>query len=179
MSVDVVARPVFGKAELEWLTHQREAHAHSPGPPEFTLVFPGAAAEADIVVAHVRAVCAATPRVSFCLRAAVIVPEPVLGWYHVFLVPEEGFAALIRLHERLNAGPLVACLRPEEPYIPHLTVASVKEFDLARRTKSALNAQDLAVAGRIDEVEVRRRDAADPHRLASVPLAHHHGLFHH
>ncbi|HVC54163.1 MAG TPA: 2'-5' RNA ligase family protein [Stellaceae bacterium] len=176
MSFDVVARPVFGKADLDWLTHLRETHAHSLGPPEFTLVFPGPAAEPDIVAGQVRAACAATPRVHFCLRAAVIVPELTLGWFHVFLVPEEGFAALIRLHERLHAGPLAACLRPEEPYIPHMTVASVKEFDLARRTKSALNAHDLAVSGRIDEVEVRQRDAAEPHRIAIVPLAHH-GLF--
>ena len=173
---EIVARPLFGKAELEWLTRLRATHARAPGPPEFTLVFPGLAEAPDDVVGHVAAVGAATPRISFILRSAVIVPEPGAG-YHVFLVPEEGFGAIIRLHDRLHVGPLAGFLRPEQPYIPHLTVVTVRDFELARHTKAQLNSRELAVSGRIEEIELRRRDDGPARRVAKVALARH-GLFH-
>lgn len=174
-ALEVVARPEFGKAELDWLTHLRQTRAHSAGAPAFTLVFPGAQS-ADEVVKHVGETCAVVSRIRFCLRSAMIVPEAKMGLYHVFLVPDEGFGAIIRLHERLHTGPLACCLHPETPYIPHVTVASTKEFDAARQTMALLNAKDLAIAGRIDEVEVHERDSAVPRCLAKAPLKH--GFFH-
>jgi hypothetical protein len=50
----------------------------------------------------------------------MIVPD--LSWFHVFLVPDEGFGAIVRP----PVGSLAGGLHPEMPYIPHLTVASVK-----------------------------------------------------
>jgi len=175
-ALEVVARPEFGKSELEWLMQLRETKAHSSGPPAFTLVFPGAESAID-VVKHVEAICATTTRIRFSLRSAMIVPEHKMGWYHVFLVPDEGFGAIIRLHDRLHVGPLACCLRPDAPYLPHVTVASSKDFDTARQTMAALNAQDLAIAGRIDELEVQERDSAEPRCVARLPLARA-GLFH-
>jgi 2'-5' RNA ligase len=175
-ALEVVAKPDFAKADLEWLTQLRAAKAHNAGPPSFTLVFPGATSAID-VVKHVKAVGKSTDRIRFCLRAAMVVPEHKSGWFHVFLVPDEGFGAIIRLHDRLHVGPLAGCWRPDMPYIPHLTVASTRDLCQARKTMASLNARDLAVAGRIEEIEVQARDANEHHCVARVPLSHH-GLFH-
>jgi len=174
-ALEVVAKPEFPRAELDWLVHLRQARTHSDGAPAFTLVFPGAQLSDD-VIQQVKATCANTSRIRFCLRSAMIVPEAQMGLYHVFLVPDEGFGAIIRLHERLHAGPLACCLRPEAPYIPHVTVASTKEFRDARQTMALLNAKDLAISGRFDEIEVHERDSATPRCVAKVALKH--GFFH-
>jgi hypothetical protein len=170
-AIEVVAKPEFGKAELEWLLNLRQTRAHSSGPPAFTLVFPGADSTMKEVVQHVEATCAFTSRIRFCLRSAIIVPDFNMSWFHVFLVPDEGFGAIIRLHDRLHVGPLASCLRPEVPYIPHLTVASAKELDVARRTKASLNARDLAITGRIDKLEVHENRADGPRCIARIELA--------
>jgi hypothetical protein len=175
-ALEVVAKPEFGKAGLDWLMEQRERRAHTQGAPSFTLVFPGAEA-ADEVVKHVAGICTATPRIRFCLRSAMIVPEAKMGCFHVFLVPDEGFGAVIRLHDRLHTGPLACCWRPELPYIPHVTVASTREIGRARQIMATLNAQGLALVGRIDEIEVHERDDAEPRCLAKLPLKHG-GFFH-
>jgi hypothetical protein len=175
-ALEVVAKPEFGRAELEWLVQLRQARAHSSGPPSFTLVFPGAEAVTD-VVRHVEATCATTPRIRFCLRSAMIVPEEKTGSFHVFLVPKEGFSAIIRLHDRLHVGPLACCLRPDMPYIPHVTVATTKELALARSIMASLNAKSLAITGHIDEVEVQSRDSGVPRRIVKIPLARN-GFFH-
>jgi hypothetical protein len=91
-------------------------------------------------------------------------------------VPDEGFGAIIRLHDKLHVGSLADCLRPDVPYIPHLTIASVQDFKQARRIKAKLNGYDLGMDGRIEALEVHQRDAGISKRLANVPLRHH-GLF--
>jgi 2'-5' RNA ligase len=175
-ALEVVAKPVFAKSETEWLANLRKTLAYSAGSPEFTLVFPGSQSPTREIVQHIEAVCAVTPRIQFCLRSAMIVPDMQMSWFHVFLVPDEGFGAIIRLHDRLHVGPLAEALRRDEPYIPHLTVASVKEFDAARHVKASLNGNDLEIAGHIDELEVHERDGAAPRCVARIALAHR-GLF--
>jgi hypothetical protein len=174
-ALEVVAKPEFGKAEFEWLTHLRQTRAHSAGVPAFTLVFPGAESTED-VVKQVQTTCANTPRIRFCLRSAIVAPEARMGLYHVFLVPDEGFGAIIRLHQRLHVGALACCLQRDMPYIPHLTVASTDDFGAARQTMAVLNSKELAISGRIDEVEVHERDSAVPRCVAKAPLKH--GFFH-
>jgi 2'-5' RNA ligase len=173
-AIEVVAKPRFPEPEAKWLIQLRESRAHSPGSPEFTLVFPGTDFLVSDVVRHVEAVCARTQRIRFRLRSAVIVPD--MGLYHVFLVPDEGFGAIIRLHEHLHVGPLAECLRPDVPYIPHLTVATADDFNTARRIKASLNANDFDIVGHIDEIEIHQRDATVPRCVARVALRHH-GLF--
>jgi len=175
-ALEVVARPEFGKTDLEWLTHLRETRARSAGAPHFTLVFPGARS-AEEVVKHVGETCAAIPRIRFCLRSAMIVPEHKMGLFHVFLVPDEGFGAIVRLHDQLHHGPLACCWHPDTPYIPHVTVASTTEPGAARQTMSMLNAKSLAITGRIEQIEVQERDGEVPRCLAKLPLKHG-GLFH-
>jgi hypothetical protein len=175
-ALQVVAKPEFGKADLEYLIQLRASRAHTLGPPTFTLVFPGAESLTD-VFKHVEATGANTPRIRFCLRSAMMVPEEKMGWFHIFLVPDEGFGAIIRLHDRLHVGPLACCLRPDKPYIPHVTVATTKQFDIARQTMASLNAKGLAITGRIDEIELQARDSAEPRCIAKIPLARG-GFFH-
>jgi 2'-5' RNA ligase len=175
-ALEVVAKPEFGKAELEWLTQFPEKWVHGERAPAFTLVFPGAESAED-VVRHVEAVCAGTARIRFCLRTAMIVPEYKTGWFHVFLVPEEGFGAIIRLHDRLHHGPLARCWNPDPPYIPHLTVASMRDLDHARDTMAALNTRDLAITGRLEALEVQERELAQPRCIARIPFARN-GFFH-
>jgi 2'-5' RNA ligase len=170
-SLEVVATPVFASKDRDWLVRLRETHAKSLGPPHFTLVFPGSELEPHDFAQHVAAASAGLHRIAFRLRAAVVAPDPQVRCFHVFLVPDEGFAAIIRLHERLHAGPLDACLSPNFPYIPHLTVASERDFAPARRLAASLNAKDLDIAGRLDELEIHRRDGEVVRTIAKVPLA--------
>jgi hypothetical protein len=175
-TLEVVAKPVFAKSDAEWLIKARAEYAHSPGPPVFTLVFPGAGFSVQDVLTHVAATCAVTSPIKFCLRSAVIVPEHGSGRFHVFLAPDEGFGAIIRLHDRLHVGPLAGCLRPEVPYIPHLTIASTSGFGAARRIKAKLNGYDLGIDGRIDALEVNERSEGAVKCITKIPLRHR-GLF--
>ncbi|MDB5408756.1 MAG: hypothetical protein JWL84_3668 [Rhodospirillales bacterium] len=170
-SLEVVAAPVFEKADLDWLMRRREAQAQSLGPPHLTLVFPGSELTPQEFAAEVKSRAAGVKRIRFHLRCALVVPDRQVQAFHVFLVPEEGFAAIVRLHERLHAGKLAACLRSEMSYLPHVTIASTHDLAEARAIAAKLNAGEISIAGRIDALDLHRRDGDVVRHFGSVALA--------
>jgi 2'-5' RNA ligase len=171
-SLEVVAHPHFDKTDLAWLTDIRSRRAGSRGAPYFTLVFSGAGLAAADFRKAVTAAVADTPAIRFRLRSALVVPEQAVRRFHVFLIPDEGFGAILKLHDLLHAGPLSAALRPDTPYLPHITVATTSDFDAARKLAFALNHGDgLDIHGHIDALQIERRDGEVIKPFAEVPLA--------
>ena len=172
MSHEVIAAPEFAVADLGWLTKVREAHAGGHGgAPYFTLVFPGSELKTDDFTAEVQRAVVGVKRIRFCLRAAMVVLDPEVHSFHVFLVPDEGFGALIRLHDKLHNGRFAAYRREASPYIPHVTVGSEREFAAAHTLAATFNAKDMAVWGRVDELIIQRRDGEVARAVRKVPLA--------
>lgn len=169
-TLEVVARPQFHKSELAWLTDIRRRRTGNPGPPKFTLVFSGAQMPpkdfAELIAAQVKGVAP----IRFHLRCALVAPEPAVGGFHVFLIPDEGFAAITRLHDRLHVGPIEAALRPEMPYLPHITVTTDHDYAAARKTAESINARDLSITGVIDTLQVERRRGGVVRVVAEIPL---------
>jgi 2'-5' RNA ligase len=169
-ALEVVARPVFDKADVTWLTDMRARRTHNHGPPYFTLVFQGAALEPKEFAAFVRARAAGAPRIRFRLRSALVAPEATVKRFHVFLIPDEGFGAILRLHDRLHAGPLEACLRPDTPYLPHVTVATTADYALARKIAAGINAEPFDIGGSIEALQVEARDGETVRLISEIPL---------
>jgi 2'-5' RNA ligase len=170
-SLEVIARPHFDKADLAWLTDIRSRRAGSRGPPYFTLVFPGADMTPQAFAAQIRTNARDVPRIRFHLRSALVVPEPMVKRFHVFLIPDEGFGAILRLHEALHVGPIEAALRRDMAYLPHITVATTTSHAEARKVAHDLNQGGLDIGGHIDALEVERRAGEVIKVFAEIPLA--------
>lgn len=169
-ALEVIARPYFDKADLAWLTDIRSRRAGSRGAPYFTLVFAGADLSPEAFVAAVRAQLDGIHAIRFRLRSALVVPEPLVRRFHVFLIPDEGFGAILRLHDALHAGPLQVALRLDRPYLPHITVATTADDQSARKVARALNQGGVDIQGHIDAVQVERRIGEVVKQVAEVPL---------
>jgi 2'-5' RNA ligase len=169
-TLEVITRPHFDKADQAWLTDVRSRRAGSRGSPYFTLVFTTVAIEAAAFTKAVRANAQGIHPIRFRLRCALVVPEPVVGRFHVFLIPDEGFGAILKLHDALHAGPIQAALRQETPYLPHITVATTADHASARDLALALNRNEIDIHGHIDALEVERCTDGVVKRVAEVPL---------
>jgi 2'-5' RNA ligase len=170
-SLEVIARPHFDKADLAWLTDIRSRRAGNRGPPYFTLVFANhdmkSAAFTKAVRAHVKNI----HPIRFRLRSALVVPEHTVRAFHIFLIPDEGFGAILKLHEALHSGPIKADLHQDRPYLPHITVATTPDYDAAHSLAFALNQRDIDIRGHIDAVQVETRTGEVIKLLAEVPLS--------
>ncbi len=170
-TLEVIARPHFAKVDLTWLTDIRSRRADSRGAPYFTLVFAGADLKPTVFVDAVRAHVEGLHPIHFRLRSALVAPEPMAGCFHVFLIPDEGFGAILRLHDLLHGGAIKAALRLDRAYLPHITVATTSDAVTARNLALALNQGGIDIHGHIDSVQVESRVGKTVNEVADIPLA--------
>ncbi|MBI1847121.1 MAG: 2'-5' RNA ligase family protein [Candidatus Rokubacteria bacterium] len=135
----------------------------------FTLVFGIDGVEEAAYRAHVRAVVGGERAIPFTCRRALIHPSD-RGDYHAFLVPDEGRAAIARLHDRLYTGPLAPCLRRDLPYVPHITVAAMPDAPRVKALCDELNAKGLEISGVIDSVSIGALDAGRIRNVERIGL---------
>jgi 2'-5' RNA ligase len=173
----VLAYPTLAPDDHAWIQAMRAEHdarLHGVVAPHITLVFP---LPADSTVApaalveQARRAAAGQSAIPIALRCAIVAPDAPGGDTLVFLVPDEGFGALVRLHDRLYAGPLAGALRLDLPFIPHITVARAADAWACKRLADEINARPLAIAGSVDALEVIAYDGRVIQTIERVALA--------
>lgn len=83
----------------------------------------------------------------FALRSAVIHKDAFSDYYHVFLVPDEGFSRFIRVHDQLYSGRLKENLRLDIDFIPHLGIAKSLDKYLCKETVDHWNSESFEIKG--------------------------------
>jgi 2'-5' RNA ligase len=183
MSLIVLGRPSFAAADRAWIDVLRGRHrgaifeappGGSPAAPlgaHVTLVFPTDAADPTSATSHLATVAAETAPFALMFRAVMPMLDRYSGETFVYLVPDEGNAALIRLHDRLYSGPFNEVLRLDLPFVPHITLGRFGGAKVAKALVDDLNAQDIEIRGRLETVELfRLEDGKAARRLAEVAL---------
>lgn len=166
-SIAVVAYPVLAPDDARWIEAVRAAHDpnHQRLRAHVTLVFP---VEAAGLEAHVAAIAASVAPIRFVLREVRAVRDHATGaGGHVFLVPDEGAAAITALHDRLYTGPLAPHLRADLPFIPHVTIAANRDFGACERLAAQLRVE---IRGELHAIDVLELGAGDVRTLARYPL---------
>jgi uncharacterized glyoxalase superfamily protein PhnB/2'-5' RNA ligase len=152
-----VAFPELAPAGAAFVAANRGPHALGVDiAPHVTLQFGSAGLAPDAVARHVAAVAARQAPRAFVCRHAMPWFDPHDGLAHVFLVPDEGHAALAALHDALHTGPLEAARATDRPFVPHLTLASHTRADAAVAQCRQLNAAGVHVAATVRSLCVGR-----------------------
>ncbi len=73
---------------------------------------------------------------------------------YVFLVPDEGYAGISLLHDGLYTGLLQPFLRLEVPFIPHITIGTLKDRAATKALCDELNREGVLVEGTVRTLTV-------------------------
>jgi 2'-5' RNA ligase len=168
-----VAFPELSAPDREFIEQFRSQHDPRQRdliPAHFTLVFgTDAVAEPDFT-RHVAEVATRTDAIEFCCRYALLSPDAESPTATIFLVPDEGFSAISRLHDELYTGALASQLRLDIQYTPHITIGSQLSRDVAMSLCNELNRQNIEVRGSLRALTVGSVDNGKFVNHASVPL---------
>lgn len=159
------------RAFVEQLRREHEPRFSDRVAAHFTLAFGCTGVPEADYRAHVRQVAQAAPPLAFCFRWAMLGADALDETAYAYLVPDEGFSALSRLHAALYRGPLAPFLRLDIPFVPHITVCSTPLPAEAKALCDALNRRGLQVAGEVRELSVCRLVEGRIERLEALPLA--------
>jgi len=138
--------------------------------PHFTLVFASNGVSEDAYLAHVEAVARRRAPVDFTCRHAMLGADGESETGYVFLVPDEGYSGLSRLHDRLYSGPLASRLRLDLPFVPHITVGRHARREVAKELCDALNDTGLCIPGRVETLAVSALEEGRVNTLATFAL---------
>jgi 2'-5' RNA ligase len=119
----------------------------------FTLVFP-----ADVtpngVVREIAAIAQTTEPIPFTIDRVQVVPDALGQVSHIFLVPNEGSGQIATLHDRLYGGVLQSHLRPDIPFIAHMTVGAAPDPESAAKLAETLDLDGRIVRGTVSDVDL-------------------------
>ena len=98
----------------------------------FTLVFGSTTIAEDVYMRHVADIARASAGVPFHCKYAMLGDDAEDETAYVFLVPDEGYAGVSQLHDRLYTGLLAPCLRLDVPFIPHIGIGTLADRSEAK-----------------------------------------------
>ena len=113
----------------------------------FTMVFGCKTVELPKYTSHVASVARQSEPISFSCRYAMLGTDDFDETAYVFLVPDEGYSGISLLHDRLYTGVLQPFLRLEVPFIPHITIGTLKDRSAAKALCDELNRSGVCVEG--------------------------------
>ena len=174
MSLLVVAYPKIGQEDYEWIQSLRikyDQANYNIVRPHFTIVFPVDNIAENDLIDHVEACVRMAPPIRFVLRAAYTIYDQFADRWLVFLIPDEGNGRLSKLHDSLYTGILADKLLIKIPYIPHVTVAVLKDCQECKDLTAELNRKNLAIDGVIEAVDVVRDIEGGIETISRVELA--------
>lgn len=166
-----LAYPTLSPADADRIEAFRRLHdpQHDIVAAHFTLVFGCREIDERTYVEHVASVAQMSAPIRLhCCYAMLGTDEAARGL--VYLVPDEGYGAISRLHDALYGGPLSAQLRLDIPFVPHITLASSADRNAAKRLCDELNAAGVAIHGSLERLSVAALQGGKICNLAEFPL---------
>lgn len=123
----VVNYPTISADDFAWIQdirQQQDELNFRAIDPHFTLVFPIIESDRVTLVRHIKRSIQCIQPFDFTLRCAILCNDDFSKYTHVFLVPDEGYSKIVKLHDRLYTGILADKLRLDLPFIPHIGIAN-------------------------------------------------------
>jgi len=156
MNLHVVAYPQLSQADYELIQACRKEYnsLYSIIEPHFTLVFSVQDIEAADFIGEVRKRGAGFGPIEFTFRCAIITPDVISGYYDAFLVPDEGFSKVVRLHDSLYSGLLAPHHRLDIAYTPHLSIAASPDVHKIKKIIDSWNEKEFAIKGTISTLDI-------------------------
>jgi hypothetical protein len=156
MSLLAISYPDLSTEDFSLIENYRKDHdkMFDVVRPHFTFVFPVSDISAADFSSEVKKQLKNASPISFCLRCAVINKDDFTEYYHAFLVPDEGFSGMVKLHDQLYSEKLAVHHRLDIDFIPHIGVGnSMDKFD-CKKMVDEWNSKTFLIKGTISTFDI-------------------------
>ena len=155
----IVAFPEISGEASAWIEEQR--HHHDPNSDQiaahFTLAFGIQQMSQSELVRHAIDCVSGQAEISFSCKYVMVGDDHTASTFYAFLVPDCGFSEISRLRDALHSGRMKTSLRPDIPFIPHITLGSFHCAEDAKNFCDQLNVTGFHVDGRIKALTCVRK----------------------
>ncbi len=153
----VIAYPRISRKDYQFIQEYRKNNDpkyFSLVRPHFTIVFPTPDITEKDFVSEIEKQTRNNNKFNFTIRCATINKDFTGDFYHEFLVPDEGYSNLVKLHDKLYSGILFNNLRFDIDFIPHIGIGNSEDVLVSKKRIDELNSQNLLIKGSIEELDI-------------------------
>lgn len=157
MSYAVISYPKISKKDFDFIQNYRKVNDpkyYSLVDPHFTIVFPiPNFSESEFIDEVVRQTAGIT-KFDFAIRCATINQDASGEFFHEFLVPDEGYSHIVKLHGKLYSGKFFDNLRFDIDFIPHIGIGNSEDVLVCKKNINRLNSQNLLINGSVQVLDI-------------------------
>jgi hypothetical protein len=156
MNLHVVAYPELAPADYEMIQLCRRDHnsLFKVIEPHFTIVFSVPDMDAGVFIEEIKKQVGHAPSIPFCLRCAVINKDSFSNNFDAFLVPDEGFSRIVKLHDKLYSNKLSHHHLLDISYIPHISIGNSTDVLTIKKIVDQWNEKEFTINGIISSLDI-------------------------
>jgi hypothetical protein len=156
MNLHVIAYPELERTDYEMIQSCRREHnsLYNIIGPHFTIVFAVADMPAADFITEIKKQAANLSAINFSLRCATINKDSFSNNYDAFLVPDEGFSHVSKLHDRLYSDKLAHHHRLDISYIPHISIANSTDPKVIKKLVDEWNEKEFSIKGIMSSLDI-------------------------
>ncbi len=157
MSFAVVSYPKISKKDFDFIQNHRRIndtkYFHIIDP-HFAVIFPTTDfSKSDFIDEVVKQTTGIT-KFAFIIRCATTNLDFSNKFFHEFLVPDEGYSKIVKLHDKLYSGRLIDNLRLDIDFIPHIGIGNSEDVSRCKKNIDKLNSQNLIISGSVQTLDI-------------------------
>jgi len=155
MGLLVVAYPNLKEEDYNRIQQFRKKHDelyYSIIEPHFTIVFPVFDSYENEFINEIEEKSKDIKKFNFTIRCATINKDAFSEYYHIFLVPDEGYSHIVKLHDVLYSELLFKNLRLDIDFIPHIGIGNSKNKYTCKKLADQWNSVDFSISGSITKL---------------------------
>jgi hypothetical protein len=157
MAYLVIAYPELKKNDFDKIQSYRELNDKlffNVVKPHFTIVFPVFDKTETEFIDEIKLQTKSIEIITFNIKCSTINKDAFSDYYHSFLVPDEGFSKIIKLHDKLYCDKLKNNLRLDIDFIPHIGIGNSLDKHICKSMVDEWNKNDFSIEGTIKELTV-------------------------
>lgn len=156
--IAVVSYPKIKASDYKWIDEYRKAHDYTYDLIDLHLsfVFPVFDFDEKEFIEEIKLQSKGSSCIDFRVKCAIRNNDLTSDYWHVLLAPDRGFSEVVKLHDKLYSGILKELERLDLDFIPHMGIANSKDPKECKRMMDEINARNIDVEGRIEQLEVVR-----------------------
>lgn len=173
MALAVVNYPTISDKDFQWIQSIRKEHDHlfyNIIKPHLTFVFPTDNIQLKEFISHIKNVSAKFNPIEFTIRCATVGDPDFWDHAHVFLIPDEGFSKIVKLHDAFYTGILQPELRLDLPFVPHIGIASHPSPEYCKILVDKLNAQNFEISGIVENLDIIEFDGKTVNTIEKIDV---------
>jgi hypothetical protein len=136
----------------------------------FSFVFPVYDMDTVDFIIEVRKQAEGFHKINFKIKCAIRNNDRTNEYWHVLLVPDDGFSDIVKVHDKLYSGLLSPSERLDLDFIPHIGIGNSTDPEGCKRMVDKVNRMDLNIIGSINQLEVVQHKSGKIKTIETIPL---------